>query len=1210
MFTLLIALFLSQTTAVPSWESINKLIDEAKIDSAVKAVESRVKAASGDDELGRALLMRAKLRVMAGATETAISELRAAVLPKASVPRALVNVYLAQVLSAHLSNYGWEIDQREKVVAEKKDLKQWTRREFLEAIGQAWKSADDLKSDLNVPLSKFEKYISRNDFPDGVRSSLRDFVALQRAAFLAQTASWTEDEISDVYRLGLDSLLADTVTSTETHSLVQAIKVLNELERWHLQNQQIEGALFARVTRLSTLHQAFSEAATRGKIDASLKAVIDSNAQVPLSAWARAERAQWLLEESKVQEARDVALVGAKAFPVSVGGKRCISLVAQLEAPAFEMSLPLTDGPNKKSLNLTAKNLKSVFVRIIRLNRETFWKGRGYQALPDQEFLKANLQKSADAQLSVELPATPDLQMHRTQVQMPNLKPGIFLVAVSAREDFKDQANRIEGATFIVSDLALTTLVPQGLGPVSVVVRRGVDGTPVNGAKVRLYSFAWNSPPHVVGESSSDDSGFAVLNEGLSQNQQYFVTAQKDDQFSLDAAGFSRWPAQPERTRDEAFIYTDRAVYRPGQKLQWKVVAFNNNSTKIEYRVKPKTNLKVKLTDGNGQEVAQASVTTNEFGSASGSFEIPTGKSLGAWYLSAHGAGTSVQVEEYKRPTFEVTFEDSKTNNRLNSQVSLKGLAKSYFGMAVSTGKVRWKVTREPEWPRWCWYFNPPHTENLVAGGAGVLGAQGEFSVSFLPEVNPALPKDVNYLYRLQAEVTDDRGETRKAEKTFRLGLVGIVSEVEVASIQTVKEKFVARMKRLSIDREGRGGEGTWKVLTLVQPKSPVLAADDTVMPSPFDQIQLLTPGDKIKGRGAVQNDAAAQMRAWADGELVSSGKVQHAADGSASVDLTLPSGVYRLKHETKDDAGAAAQSVAEFVVLGPQINFMVPLFSALVSETSQVGETAQLRLHSGFENQMVLVEVVRENTLLEKRWLKMTGQMQLVSRKISGEDRGGIHFRVSMVRDWQLVSQQWPVDVPYRAKELSLSFASFRDTLKPGEKETFRVFVKREGKSVEAQSTEALASMYDQSLDALATHQVPRPELLYPKKSFLISMSNGLLGGWPVGLSESPWYLLPQSTDYRDDSLIDFPGGMGLNGAGFGGGGRGRGGGMMRSMAAEPESLAEVKKMPMTMAPAPPPASPSFDKMKSDAASPANVNAPAAAVQLRTNFAETAIYW
>ena len=155
---------------------------------------------------------------------------------------------------------------------------------------------------------------------------------------------------------------------------------------------------------------------------------------------------------------------------------------------------------------------------------------------------------------------------------------------------------------------------------------------------------------------------------------------------------------RPPETDTDTLLYTDRSIYRPGQELRWKAVAYEGRGAR--YRTDPDAKLTVELLDSNGEAVASQAVTTNRFGSASGTFQVPPGRLLGSWMLrSSRGGQTHVQVEEYKRPTFEVTLQEPKEALRLNRPAKLPGEARYYFGLPVTAATVRWHVPRQPVYP-------------------------------------------------------------------------------------------------------------------------------------------------------------------------------------------------------------------------------------------------------------------------------------------------------------------------------------------------------------------------------------------------------------------------------------------------------------------------------------------------------------------------------
>jgi uncharacterized protein YfaS (alpha-2-macroglobulin family) len=149
-------------------------------------------------------------------------------------------------------------------------------------------------------------------------------------------------------------------------------------------------------------------------------------------------------------------------------------------------------------------------------------------------------------------------------------------------------------------------------------------------------------------------------------------------------------------------IFTDRSVFRPEQTVHWKAVAFRDVGAPVgtKYQVVPQASVQVQLLDPNHQVVDTAKVTTNQFGSASGTFVIPKGRLLGGWQLRSsygnRGGHSAIRVEEYKRPTFETKFVDAGGAAKLNTPVSLKGEARYYFGLPVASGQVRYRVRRTP----------------------------------------------------------------------------------------------------------------------------------------------------------------------------------------------------------------------------------------------------------------------------------------------------------------------------------------------------------------------------------------------------------------------------------------------------------------------------------------------------------------------------------
>ena len=187
------------------------------------------------------------------------------------------------------------------------------------------------------------------------------------------------------------------------------------------------------------------------------------------------------------------------------------------------------------------------------------------------------------------------------------------------------------------------------------------------------------------------------------------------------------------------------------------------------------------------------------------------------------GGAASIRVEEYKRPTFETTLEESKDALRLNRPATFRGEARYYFGLPVANGSVAWRVTREPEYPWWWWWGwmggGRAAGAETVATGNAALGADGKFAVTFTPKADERAGKELTYRYRLSADVTDEGGETRSADRSFRLGFVSVKARLEREKNFFLEgKKGEAQIVRTDLDGAPRAGKGT---LAAAPPRAP-----------------------------------------------------------------------------------------------------------------------------------------------------------------------------------------------------------------------------------------------------------------------------------------------------------------------------------------------------------------------------------------------------
>ncbi len=1095
----------------PAWQEIDKLISEQKMQEALQrviAIRDAARQAGDQENWTRALIRQAQLETALSGFETAVRTLKDQPWPDQPLYRSILNLFYGQSLVFYLQAYSWEIAQRERVeTSGAVDLKAWTQEQIFAAAQAAylevWK---DRGAWGEQSIGTLAEYIEQNDYPPRIRGTLRDAVSYLWVELLANTNLWRPEQSNDVFRLDLESLLGPRplaeeagLAAPEVHPLTKIAAILADLEAWHQGRRQPEAAFEARLERLRRLANSFTQKEDRKRLEADLEA--KSKALGRSYAWwsvGQAQLAEWVREEDRpnaLVEARRIALAGAEAFPGSVGGKRCDAIVAQIEAPLYELTAMATDGPAHRSLQVRHQNLARLYFRAYRLGLEqTIETGQDYNLLPAYREVPAIVSgKRPDREWVVELPPTPDYRTHVTYVTPPFTEPGLWVVVASARQDFVRAGNALSALNMIVSDLVLVSR--QHGQSHEVTVRSGATGEPVAGAAVTLYAFDWQSRHHAVETKTTAADGRVSFGAGVQRDRAYFLFAAKgaDETADLTSVGFNR-PYEPDDGSD-ALIYTDRSVYRPEQEVLWKVVAYGSRSNHKRFEVEPRKRLEVQLTDANGEVVATAEVTTNAHGSASGRFRIPSGRLLGGWSVGTAegGAAAMIQVEEYKRPTFEATIDDPAAPLRINRPATLEGSVRYYFGLPVTAGEVAWRVTRAPQYPPWWWWWGrPAEPPQVIATGRETLDADGKFRLTFTPEADErqASTLGLSYAYRLDVDVTDEGGETRSAERTFRVGFVAVQATISsAAGFVRAGQTAVLTVQRTNLDGAPQPGAGAWRLMALAQPPAAQLPADQPLPPEPATgdtegEAPYRTPGDRLRPRWDSGLPASTVLSLWPDGAEAKRGSMEHGASGEAKIELGgLAPGAYRLRYETTDAFGARFEASHELVVARQGATpLAVPVIVAAEATSVPVGGMARFLLHSGLSDQALALEVFRGAERLERREMASGSGAQVLEIQVTERDRGSLTVSLTGLRDHQLLAAQQTVLVPWDERELEVEFATFRDRMKPGAKETWRVTVKgHDQKALAAGAAEVLAYMYDRSLDFFAPHLPADPLDLYP---------------------------------------------------------------------------------------------------------------------------------
>ena len=1096
------------------WKEVERLEGEQKFEAAWEVVQEIVEAARGEQrsqDWVKGLIRSVQLRTALHGYETSVRYLKDQPWPEDLLGRTVLNLFYGRSLVTYAQAYSWEIRQREKVEVDSKggevDLKKWTLEQLHAEANRAYFAAWQQREGLGeFPISVLGEYVDVNNYPEGVRPTLRDAVSYLWVELIADRAGWRPEHANEVYRLDLAGQLlpgdaAVSVIHPEVHPVRRIAAVLGDLEAWHRAAGHVASAFEARLARYRVLQSAFTQEIDRAVIKADLQRALKGVRADSWWAMGMHQLAEMVQAESAPDaliRARALAVACRDAYPKSPGGDRCRYLIETIDMPAVQLQAMSHDAAGKRSIGVQYKNLEQVWLRAYRFDLvETIEAGDDYNLFPNGRELERLLAKRKPAHTwQASLPATSDYRMHREYLIPPMKERGYWVVVASARADFAQPHNQLIATHMVIGDLVLITRGLQGDQEAHVL--SGDTGEPVVGADVHLYQFDWRKGHKRVSTRTTGDDGSVRFH--VSPGGQHFLIATHDGDIALDPSWlYFHRPGTP-RPTSAALIYTDRSIYRPLQTLHWKVVAYQGRQDLGKLETSPKASVTVYLKDPNGEVVGEASVKTNEHGTASGEFIIPTGRLLGSWRLeTSPGGSAQIKVEEYKRPTFEAKLLPAAEEAlRLNRPAKLTGEARYYFGLPVTGGKVAWRVTRTPVYPWWwsSWYWwrpAPATAPQTVGSGVATLDDEGHFQVEFTPAADERQGREVSYTYAVLADVTDEGGETRTARRSFRLGFVAVEARVDLATgFLTAGQADTVKVVRTNLDGDPAAGAGSWRLVRLEGPSRTLLPADQPMAPRTDDAsgaAAFRTEGDALRPRWQPGPGMTEILRLWGDGAQVGAGQLAHGEDGAAEAALpALEAGAYRLHYETKDAFGETYSTTRELVVAAPKMGLQVP--AALVVERSsvRVGGTARLLVHSGLEGQPLFFDIFQGGVLRERRRLRTGADASVLELPVTEQDRGGFGVTLWVLRDHQLSQLSQTVHVPWDDRELKVELASFRDKLRPGAKETWTVKVTGPaGADSAVAAAEVLAYMFDRSLDVFAPHSPPSPLALYPWRASVV---------------------------------------------------------------------------------------------------------------------------
>ncbi|KPJ72676.1 hypothetical protein AMJ52_05605, partial [candidate division TA06 bacterium DG_78] len=996
------------------------------------------------------------------------------------------DVRIKPILQAILAHWYWHYYSRNRYRFMKRtpteymtdeDFTTWDLRKLFTEIDSLYQDILGKEKLLtNIPIERLLDFLEPGNTSPEARPTFYDFIAHEALDFYMR-AEQSAVLPEDTYEIDANSaafgpvsefLNYRPVTEDTVSPKLKVIKIYQSLIKYHKKKKNTEALLDVDLHRLRYVKNvAFGENKNKIYIQ-RLTELIKQYNNMSLSSWASFYLAKAWAEEDDLVKAYEVAEHGYKRFPGSPGGKSCNAYMTELTQKSLRLTGEKCIPPRPSKMLVSYKNFTRLHFRIIPDTWDAFMeeeKGRPNQI--DTLRIKELLSQEPHKEWYVDLPVTDDLKERALEIDLPELDPGYYRVFASWQPDFVN-STMTQHTWLWVSNMTLVTRSNYGI--VDGFVLDIMTGEPIKG--VEVSQIIEENLKCVYGKKTHTNSiGYFEFKTKDTGYKSAYIHIKKDNDEVFESNMRHAYTYYPSRSHQRTFFFTDRSLYRPGQTIYFKGICVLIDQEENNYEIIPHREITVYFRDTNNQEISKITLMTNEFGSFSGHFVAPADRLTGSMtiYTNEPSGRTAIKVEEYKRPKFFVEIETPKVPSKLNELIEVTGSAMTYSGAPVDNALVQYNVVRTASYPYW-WNWYRPYSRygaksQVIAHGKIKTDADGNFTISFYakPDLNISMDDDPRFTYRIHVDVTSPDGETRSGDGSVTLGYSALAITLSTDDQPQNNEQFSIGVATQTLDGVSIPGTTTLQVYRLKEPSEPIPEKFWEYDLHPFKEQSDEDAGEKF----------SSNWLTWPRDTLVYETSLTTTDNNPRIVTLKLPTGLYKLECSGQDNFGREVRALLPLMVL-PDWNdkiFNIKLASLVRvnSNTVEVGKELEVLWGTGYETGRCFIEIEHDNKIIKRYWTKQHETQHTFAFPVTEKYRGGFVVYLTQVSDNRAYLNTLPIYVPWDNKELSISTQTFRDKLRPGEKETITLEI--QGKTKYIAAAEIVATMYDFSLDQFYPH-------------------------------------------------------------------------------------------------------------------------------------------
>lgn len=859
---------------------------------------------------------------------------------------------------------------------------------------------------------EFSRFLVQNGIsPESLFVAAEDFVKLPLNPTVKEHALWP----LKYYQVFLQSLL--------TRKMHESV-LLTELDKLDFLSRLGDTYESDRLTALQNLLQGWKD-------DPFSVEIIDKVSDYYSQELSLMNSKDTVQRKEKTAELYDLLKKSIAAFPEYERISLLQNRLTELIQPNFTVTgAAVYSEKGLKEFRVSFRNVQSFKAKLYRISSsvelmEETSKVNG-EIASKRTFIK---------EIPVSLPNMPEYWPGEASFNLGSLDKGVYMLSF----DSVPKSDNPVGAEFFfsVSNLAVFARGSSGNRYDFFVVNR-ITGEPVHGARIDIYKLPrnWENSRLTLEESvETTQLGLAGYEKKIPNHDIFYQAVSGTDngsqlnRFPSAYYHFSERTAEPTEITD---LFTDRSLYRPGQTVYYKAVRILTDDAK-QTPVTGKT-IEITLRDANQREIAKQALQTNEFGSVAGEFVLPQNLLSGTFSIESAQGRVTFKVEEYKRPSFEVTFDTIRGSYKFGDRVVFKGKAVNFSGVALQQSDVTYRITRQ----QLLWRFPGANNEHFAEGNV-LTNDEGAFEVAFIPDkpISERSFKSV-YLFFVEASVTDINGETQTATRTIAVGDVSLLLSIEIPDRLAKESSDKIVIAATNLDGKEIDVTGTCRIYSLLD------------------------------------NDSIRRQ------ELEKSFHIGEQTELKKRLDK-LPSGKYRVKLQSTDDRGNLIETEKDFILFSYS-DKRPPLKTNdwFVVKNSRFSSATPAEVIFGASEKVhILYEVWQRDSLLDRKWITLTNENRLFSFPYREVCRDGITLMLTFVKDEKFYTHSVNFLPEEKKRDLKIKLDVFRDRLRPGTDEEWRLSVMDpEGQPARA---EILASMYDFSLDNL-----------YPAQSWNFSALHG----------------------------------------------------------------------------------------------------------------------